>query len=307
MDENSIRTYIFNLNKIDLINEQLENYFNTNDYDELNENLRDMIEKNHPLFHKFTAKKEDYEKIKNKYSEFIDNYIKYAQYLLLDKIINRRFRYVKKNKLELNIENVWTDIEKLSWNDTVENINNFRNTLERQVMRDFSTKEQMEYFNEKFNDELNANNEKQQKLNSQFTLAQEIENSKHIFESNNISLNDFANKQYNIDDDFKINKNTELSNNESLQNNYLNNISKYNEQNQNILGNHWNEFFKPITNQNIVNNINAIENKTNNLSIDDLEKRRNEEINNIHNLNDYKNNVDFDAFNNSNIYFLWKN
>ncbi len=307
MDENSIKTHIFNLNKIDLLNENYENYFNTNDYEELNDKLKDMIEKKHPLCHKNNTNKEEYEKIKINYKEYIENYLKYAKYLMLDKIINRRFRYVKKNKLELNIENVWTEIENLGWFDMVENINNFKNTLERQVMRNFTPKEQMEYFNEKFNEELNEKNEKLKELKSQFTLVQEIETSKHLFESNNISLNEVASKKYDIDDDFIINKNNELTTNEILQNNYLNNINKHNEQNQNISGNHWNEFFKPITNQNIVDNINTIENNNNNLSIDDLEKKRNDEINNIHTLNNYVSNSGFDAFNNSNIYFLWNN
>ncbi len=302
MEENNIRLQIYNNFKINPDNEKYENYFNTNDTEELNEKLKEMVQNNHPLKHKYIVSIDDYKNLKFKYKEFINFYIEFSKYLMLDKIINRRFRYIKKNNLELNLDNIWTNNENIKWNETIENIDNFKNTLERQVMREFTQKQQMEYFNEIFNEEMNEKKNNNKMNSSEYTYTQEIENSKNLFEYNT-NLNEFANKKYDIDDNFKIDKNNEILNNENLQNNYISNINKYNEINENLVGHQWNEYFKPITNISVITNINSL--NTNNLTIDEIEKKRNDEINNIHNLNNYDNNGVVNSYGNDNIYFLW--
>ncbi len=284
MTEENIHTEIFKICNIKKDYVELENYFCTNDINDVNEFIKEKIEKYHPLNNKESKNNsEEYKKIKKDYNELIQNYINFSQYLNLDKLIARKIRYAKKNNLDLNITNIWSEKEGLIWSETLDTIENFKNTLERQIMRNFTQKEQMDYFNELFNENFDKDNKDKNKNNdTSFMLTNNILSTIDNFTINN----DFAimsNKKYDIDENLKIQQNTNIKDNDSFQNNFLNNI----QQNKNILSNDsLSQFFTPLTNMNILNQSQQLNQQfdqfqNQNLTFEQIIERRNNELNNI--------------------------
>ncbi len=309
MEEKNIRKQIFDKYKINQNseNEKYELYFETNDIEDLNQKLEEKIENEHPLIYKFDeSKKYKYEIVKLEYKEYVQNFIEYSKYLMLEKMINRRFRYVKKNNIELNLSNVWTEDEVLVWNESIENIDNFKNALERQLMRKFTVKQQMEYFNEIFSDDLKEKQKNQKLKESEYTIRQEVENKINYYDSNNVNISDYGSEKYQIDNEFKIMKNENISDNQNLQDDFIKKIQNNNMQNN--FGS-WNEYFQPITTNQIIHNMNNLTNHQN-LSLDELEKKRNEDLEksltDMMNLNNNNNN-NLNTFNSTDTYFPWTN
>ncbi len=189
----------------------------------------------------------------------------------------------KKINLDLNIANVWSEKENLIWSETLDTIENFKNTLERQIMRNFTLKEQMDYFNELFNENFDKDNKDKNKNNdTSFMLTNNILSTIDNFTINN-DFTVMSNKKYDIDENLKIQQNTNIKDNDSFQNNFINNI----QQNQTILPNDsLSQFFTPLTNINILNQSQQLNQQfdqfqNQNLTFEQIIERRNNELNNI--------------------------
>ncbi len=290
-------SYIFNKLK-DLTSEKvnnLRNIFQTDDIDELKDILMNKIDNNFPLKFKSDNDNVKYkESIKN-YNSFIENYKKYMSFLITKKLVDRKIRVLTKKNEKINLKSIWEDSDNYRWDEDMENMLNYINTLERNVMRQYSQDEQRSYFNDLFNNNINfENNQVQDGLKGYnigafdgggFSSFASVQTNTHQFNHgysiyndikeqekayiNNEKINIMNNIEYNIDNSFKQQKedNNDNWDNESFIEKNKNNFNKAPEGYM-------------LTNSQILNNQNTIP-QTINFDINKIIEERNNELNRL--------------------------
>ncbi len=288
--------YIFNKLK-DLTSRQVEslkNDFKTDDIDELKEILVNKIDNEFPLKFKKDNNTIVYKNSIKNYNDFMEKYKKYMSYLITKKLVDRKIRVLTKKNEEINLKTIWEDADNYRLDEDNENMINYINTLERNVMRQYSQDEQRSYFNDLFNNNLNFENNLTQnglegwnigafdgggfssfasvqtqssRTNHGFSIYNDIKAHENIY-INNEKMNIMNNVEYSIDNSLKPEK-------------YEND----NWDNQSFIEKNKNNFNKApegymLTNSQILNNQNTIP-QTINFDINKIIEDRNNELNRL--------------------------
>ncbi len=290
-------SYIFNKLK-DLTSiqiESLKNDFKTDDIDELKDILVNKIDNEFPLKFKSDNDKLIYKNSIKNYNNFIENYKKYMSFLITKKLVDRKIRVLTKKNEKINLKSIWEDSDNYRWDEDMENMLNYINTLERNVMRQYSQDEQRSYFNDLFNNNINFENNRVQdglkgynigafdgsgfssfasvqtntsQFNHGYSVYNDIKEQEKAY-INNEKINIMNNIEYNIDNSFKQQKedNNDNWDNESFIEKNKNNFNKAPEGYM-------------LTNSQILNNQNTIP-QTINFDINKIIEERNNELNRL--------------------------
>ncbi len=307
MEDKELFEYVFNLKQINM-NEclELEKEFQVYEIDELKEKLREKIENDYPI--KYMFEKEDiFEKKHNEYIDFIEKYKKYVTYYITKKLVERKLRILKKKGEKITTENIWEDLDNFRWIEDVDNINNNILSLERNIMRNYTTNQQQSYFNLKFNI-LNKNTDGLNNVNNTtlfgieansdsyyssfapvkyentfqrdgFTIINKISNVIDNYVENNMDLKNAQNFDYKLDDFVKIKKEND---NEKID---VNNFNEKNKSNYDAKN-----FGYILTDQSIINSQESINNNKT-IDLNKIIEERENQLNNITNQTNQTNQI----------------